>query len=54
MSCYPSEALSEEVAYIAYHFHWPREEILELEHWERHKWVREISKINKRISDGDV
>lgn len=50
---YPSEALYEEVAYIAYHFHWPMEEILRLEHAERHKWIAEISKINQRLTQGE-
>lgn len=50
---YPSDRLYEEVAYIAYHFHWPLDRILELEHGERHKWMEEISKINKRLSGGD-
>ena len=38
------------MAYIAYHFHWRREEILDLAHRERHRWVQEISKINKKIN----
>ena len=50
---YPSEALYEEVAYIAYHFHWSLEEILHLEHAERHLWIAEISKINQRLTGGD-
>ncbi|HVT11711.1 MAG TPA: DUF6760 family protein [Fimbriimonadaceae bacterium] len=50
---YPSDALYEEVAYIAYHFHWSLDEILALEHRERHKWVAQISKINRRLSGGD-
>jgi hypothetical protein len=42
--------LYEEVAYIAYHFHWPHEQILALEHPERQKWVAEIAKINQRLN----
>ena len=42
---YPSKQLHEEVAYIAYYFHWQREDILNLEHYERQKWVKEIEKI---------
>jgi hypothetical protein len=48
---YPLERLYEEVAYIAYHFHWPHEEILALEHAERQRWVAEIAKINQRLND---
>ncbi len=46
------ERLHEEVAYIAYHFHWPLEEILELEHRDRQRWVEEIGKINQQLSGG--
>jgi hypothetical protein len=40
--------LYEEVAFVAYHFHWPAETILDLEHGERRRWVKEISAINQR------
>jgi hypothetical protein len=43
--------LSEEVAYIAYHFHWPHEEIMGMEHRERRRWVDEIARINKRLDE---
>jgi hypothetical protein len=33
---------------VAYHFHWPEETILTLEHGERRRWVKEISTINER------
>lgn len=48
---YPLERLYEEVAYIAYHFHWTREEILTLDHLERQTWVEQIAGINKRLND---
>ena len=48
---YPSERLHEEVAYIAYHFHWPRDQIMGLEHHERRHWVGEIARINERIAE---
>lgn len=47
---YPLDRLHEEVAYIAYHFHWPLQEIMELEHAERRRWVEEIAQINRRLS----
>jgi hypothetical protein len=43
-------ALYEEVAFVAYHFHWPLETILDLEHQERRRWAQEISSINQRIN----
>ena len=54
MTRYPLEALYEEAAYVAYHFHWPLGDILNLEHAERHRWVAEISKINQRLNEGAV
>ncbi len=45
---YPLERLYEEVAYIAYHFHWPHEQLLQLEHAERRRWVEEIARILRR------
>jgi hypothetical protein len=48
---YPLDRLFEEVAYIAYHFHWPHEEIMSLEHVDRQRWVDEIAKINRRLND---
>ena len=49
---YAAERLHEEVAYIAYHFHWGLDEILDLEHAERRRYVAEIGKINTRINQG--
>ena len=48
---YPSERLMEEVAFIAYHFHWPMEQILEMEHSDRRQWAEEISRINDRMNE---
>lgn len=41
--------LREEMAFIAYHFHWGPDELLTLEHAERRRWCREISKINRTL-----
>ncbi|HEV8483534.1 MAG TPA: DUF6760 family protein [Blastocatellia bacterium] len=43
--------LYEEVAYIAYHFHWPQQEIVEMDHFERQKWVSEVARINQRLNE---
>ena len=48
---YPLERLHQEVAFIAYYFHWPLESILELPHPTRHAWVREISHIHEQNHD---
>ena len=49
---YPVNAVYEEVAFVAYHFHWAPADVLNLEHAERRRWVREISAINQRSNDG--
>jgi len=52
MTAYPVEQLYEEMAFIAYHFHWPHEELMSLEHAERRRWCGEISQINRRLNGG--
>lgn len=47
---YPLEKICQEVAYIAYHFHWSRAEIMDMAHSERRVWVKEVSKINQDIN----
>ena len=48
---YPLDRLREEVAYLAFHFHWPLSEILDLDHAERQQWVEEVARINRRLND---
>jgi hypothetical protein len=45
------ERLYQEVAYIAYHFHWPPDRILSMEHPDRLRWVAEIAEINQRLNE---
>jgi hypothetical protein len=40
------------VAFVAYHFHWPLDVVMNLEHADRRRWVAEISAINQRINEG--
>jgi hypothetical protein len=49
---YATDRLYEELAYLAYHFHWPMHELLDLEHGERRRYAAEIGRINNRISAG--
>ena len=49
---YAAERLYTEVAYVAYHFHWSLDDILDLEHPERLRYVAQIAAINERISQG--
>jgi hypothetical protein len=48
---YAADRLFEEVAYVAYHFHWPMNEILDLEHPDRARFVAEIAAINRRLTE---
>ena len=47
---YATDRLYAEIAYVAYYLHWSRDAILDLEHAERQRFVREISSLNTRIS----
>lgn len=48
---YATDRLFEEVAYVAYHFHWSLDDILDMQHQERHLWLREIARINREINE---
>jgi hypothetical protein len=47
---YATDRLFEEIAYVAYHLHWPFEEILDMEHPIRQRFVGEIAAINRRLN----
>ncbi len=49
---YPLKALYEEIAFVAYHFHWAQDAVMNLEHADRRRWVTEISAINQRVNEG--
>jgi hypothetical protein len=40
----------QEVAFIAYHFHWSHDQVMDLEHGDRRRWVEEISAINSQMN----
>ncbi len=48
MKGYPLVQLYQEMSFIAYHFHWSCEELMTLEHNERRRWCKHISRINQR------
>ncbi len=50
MMGYPIDRLHEEVAFLAYHFHWDYETIMNMEHRERLSWCEEVSKINEKLN----
>lgn len=41
------------MAFLAYYFHWSQQEIMELEHKERLRWCKEVSKINEKLNGDD-
>lgn len=46
---YGTDQLMDEVSYVAYHFHWPLDEILDLEHPLRRDFVARIGGINAAL-----
>ena len=50
---YPPEQLFQEVAYLAYYFHWPYTQIMDMNHLERLVWVDQVARINKRLNETD-
>ncbi len=42
-----ADQLYQEVAFVAYHFHWPLDAILDLDHPRRRRFVGEISRLNQ-------
>jgi hypothetical protein len=47
---YAPERLMNEVAYVAYNFHWGHDEILDLEHGDRRRYVAEIADLVSRAT----
>jgi hypothetical protein len=40
-----------EAAELAYHFHWPLDSILDLEHADRRRFIDEVTAIRGRLRD---
>lgn len=49
---YPVERIEEEIGYVAYYFHWGLDEILDLEHPDRQRYVARIASLNARVNEG--
>jgi hypothetical protein len=43
---YPTEAIWQEIAYLAYHLHWDLDGLLDLEHADRVRMVRAVAAMN--------
>jgi hypothetical protein len=50
LKSYNIKNLKEEIAFLAYYFHWSYKEITELSHKERISYCEEVSKINKKLN----
>jgi hypothetical protein len=50
---YATDRLFEEVAYVGYYLHWPLDSILDMEHPVRQRFVEEVGKINRQLSESD-
>ena len=48
MKQYPSQALWDEIVYLAYHLHWDIDTLLDLEHSDRARLVRGVADLNER------
>ena len=53
MSLYPQERLYQEMAFLAYYLHWSDARLMELDHFERRRWCREVSAINRKLNGDD-
>jgi hypothetical protein len=51
---YPTKELWSEMAYLAYHFHWELEALLDLEHTDRAHLIKEVADLNERAWEGVV
>ncbi|WP_174248478.1 DUF6760 family protein [Streptomyces hoynatensis] len=45
---YAADRIHEEVAYLAFHFHWGLDQILDLEHADRLGYVNQIARLTGR------
>ncbi len=49
MKVYPVNRLYEEMAFLAYYFHWQPDTMLTMDHMSRQRWCRELSQINQNL-----
>lgn len=49
---YEIDELWRELTYVTYHVHWALDDVLDLEHDDRHRVIREIASLNERALEG--
>ncbi|MFN0030046.1 MAG: DUF6760 family protein [Acidimicrobiales bacterium] len=52
MRHYPVDALWDEISYLAFHLHWEMDTLLDLEHADRVRLVRQVADLNRRAWEG--
>ena len=50
---YPQERMYQEMTFLSYYLHWSRDEVMGLNHLERRRWCREVSAVNKKLSNNE-
>ncbi|QPK50931.1 hypothetical protein H4W23_38255 [Streptomyces gardneri] len=45
---YAVDRIEEETAYLAFHFHWGMDDILDLEHADRRRYVAQVASLVER------
>ena len=53
LTLYPKEQLWQEMTFLSYYLHWPREDVMSLDHLERRRWCREVSDVNRKLNGPD-
>jgi hypothetical protein len=43
---YAADRLIDEVAYVAYHYHWSLDTVLDLEHPDRHRFIEAVGHLD--------
>ncbi len=51
MKLYPEASLWSEIAYLAYHLHWPLDDLLDLEHMDRVRAFGHMASIGVHLHD---
>jgi len=51
IAVYPKDEAYKEVSYISYYFHWPFDEVMQLDHLTRRRFCSEIGLIHKQVTN---
>jgi len=48
------DRLHKEIAFLGYYLHWDYNTLLNMEHAERERWVKEVSAINNELNEDNT